>query len=770
MKIKHLFLGALALAATVVGCKPQEINGSKLEVNPAVVEATAEKSDYALTVEADCKWAATTSVEWLDVTPAEGTGNATVTVSVLANKGAAREATVHFQKFDTRKVSCDVTVKQASGADIKPGDGTLESPYLASQAAAICAELESEATTPTEVYVKGYVKKFATKHEEGITKYGNALFYITDDAEGTITPDFYCYQVYYLQGNKFTSVDQIKLGDEVVVYGKLTNYNGTYETVGKGAAYCYSINGQTEPGPGPEPTEAIDVTVAEFLAAEVSTTQYYRISGEVSGNINLTYGNFDVVDETGSVYVYGLDNIAEVKDKLVKGAKITVTGTRGDYNGKAEMMNGHCEKIEAGDTPDPVEATDATVAEFLAAANPDQYYRLTGKVGGSINTTYGNFDLTDATGTVYVYGLDNIAEVKDKLLNGADIVITGTYYVYQKEGQPDKIEVMNGHCEKIEGGDKPEPGPEGAFESSITWTLGANSYDNTSSGTSKQTATINGVAVSNLLKLGKSSAAGTATLHVPAGTSALSFYAYAWKGTEATLKFTLGESEGTLGLSANEGLTGNPPYTMTIDAEKDLYTLNLGGALPSDVDIVVTTEGVARVALFGINPFEVKTKDYTLDDINELDVYYYADGGDAYLDFDLYVADEEAGTWSTLDIWSTVVCKNKTKIAGTYDVVESTYTLNDGTKIAVTSGTMTVQCVSPETAEYYGVYSVSVDFKLANGDVLKHTFPNCSALALDYDADELYELEDQPETKAGLARNGKIKAIRHNAKMVSIRR
>ena len=112
------------------------------------------------------------------------------------------------------------------------------------------------------------------------------------------------------------------------------------------------------------------------------------------------------------------------------------------------MVDAYIEKYEEGD---PVVVTDATIAQFIAAANPDKYYRLRGKVGGSINTTYGNFDLTDATGTVYVYGLDNIASVKDKLLDGADIVITGTYYVYQKEGLPDKIEVMNGHCESIDG-------------------------------------------------------------------------------------------------------------------------------------------------------------------------------------------------------------------------------------------------------------------------------------------------------------------------------
>ena len=52
-----------------------------------------------------------------------------------------------------------------------------------------------------------------------------------------------------------------------------------------------------------------------------------------------------------------------------------------------------------------VEDTNITVAEFLALKDTATEYTLTGKITNVANTTYGNFDLTDATGTVYVYGL-----------------------------------------------------------------------------------------------------------------------------------------------------------------------------------------------------------------------------------------------------------------------------------------------------------------------------------------------------------------------------
>ena len=51
------------------------------------------------------------------------------------------------------------------------------------------------------------------------------------------------------------------------------------------------------------------------------------------------------------------------------------------------------------------EVVYTTVAEFLAAAEDDTVYTLKGTITAVANTTYGNFDLTDETGTVLIYGL-----------------------------------------------------------------------------------------------------------------------------------------------------------------------------------------------------------------------------------------------------------------------------------------------------------------------------------------------------------------------------
>lgn len=148
-------------------------------------------------------------------------------------------------------------------------------------------------------------------------------------------------------------------------------------------------------------TSTIDATAAEINAAADGNTPY-RLSGYVTSIANTTYGNMYVSDYTGTVYVYGtLD--AEGKSKnfeslgISAGDIVTVTGPKSTYKGEAELVNVTVEKHSA------VEAK--TVAEFLAAGkDTNVWYRLTGKVSNIANAEYGNFDLTDETGKVYVYG------------------------------------------------------------------------------------------------------------------------------------------------------------------------------------------------------------------------------------------------------------------------------------------------------------------------------------------------------------------------------
>lgn len=84
------------------------------------------------------------------------------------------------------------------------------------------------------------------------------------------------------------------------------------------------------------------LTVAEFKAKAVGDV-YYELTGTVTDLNNTTYGNFTLVDETGSVSVYGLTATKQVtNDKtfdslgIKEGDIVTLASKRGEFNGEAQ--------------------------------------------------------------------------------------------------------------------------------------------------------------------------------------------------------------------------------------------------------------------------------------------------------------------------------------------------------------------------------------------------------------------------------------------------
>ncbi len=259
----------------------------------------------------------------------------------------------------------------------------------------------------------------------------------------------------------------IKNGTKITIIGNRGSYKDKIEVLN---AYFVSVDGQGEE-PEPQPEETKKATIAEFNAAAESTTVWYQLSGTVK---NLKdgdqYGNFDLEDETGSVYVYGLlsEKGGEKKqfqalaaEKGIKnGTKITICGNRGSYGDKIEVVNAYFISVDGqGDTPDPQpdEIKDATVAEFNAAAeSTNVWYKLKGEVKNlKDGDKYGNFDLEDATGSVYVYGLlsekggekgqfQALAAAKG-IKNGCKITLIGNRGSYK-----DKIEVMNAYFVSVD--------------------------------------------------------------------------------------------------------------------------------------------------------------------------------------------------------------------------------------------------------------------------------------------------------------------------------
>ena len=162
----------------------------------------------------------------------------------------------------------------------------------------------------------------------------------------------------------------------------------------------------------------VDITVADFLAVPEGDA-LYKITGRVTNRTEIegnkfdltTYGNFDIVDATGNAYVYGVmtpDMQAKMFGTLGvhEGDIITIIGKRSSYNGNPQVGGAYYVSHQT--------VTKISAADFNALADDaNTWYELTGVVTDGRSqeghkfdlATYGNFDLVDATGDVYVYGL-----------------------------------------------------------------------------------------------------------------------------------------------------------------------------------------------------------------------------------------------------------------------------------------------------------------------------------------------------------------------------
>lgn len=98
-------------------------------------------------------------------------------------------------------------------------------------------QLDNQQETSQKYYIAGIVQSFDKKHESAMSDYGNAVFYICDHLSSGVT--FEGYQVMSINKAKFASLEQIQIGDTVIICSKITRYNSTIETPGRGVAYIH---------------------------------------------------------------------------------------------------------------------------------------------------------------------------------------------------------------------------------------------------------------------------------------------------------------------------------------------------------------------------------------------------------------------------------------------------------------------------------------------------------------------------------------------------
>ena len=363
MKIKTLFAAILAAGLLFSGCRQDEdYVMPSLRVWSEPLEFGQQQTGQAVEIMATRDWVVRSKPDWVTVEPDHGPASSSmqqVTVSVLDNDDYDRTGEVLFS-IGLAKGTVAVSQKGAKGAK-SMGTGTLEDPYTFEGANAAAAALGTDVESATDVYIKGKISKIAnngTFTEGG--SYGNASFYINDDGTPT-EKDFYCYRILYLGNKKYTSGTDIKVGDEVVVCGKIVNFKGnTPETVA-GKAYLYSLNGTTEGGGGGQTTASYSkvssITAGgKYVMVGIKDSKYYAATpiaaDKTYGRLNgkeITVSN-DAISTDMAAYEFSFDAVdGGYTITMPDGRKLAVDsehdgtfqiGDGYDYTFTAEFVNG----------------------------------------------------------------------------------------------------------------------------------------------------------------------------------------------------------------------------------------------------------------------------------------------------------------------------------------------------------------------------------------------------------------------------------------------
>lgn len=310
------------------------------------------------------------------------------------------------------------------------GNGTLENPYNPSAATVAVANLTWTSTTEYQstekVYVKGKVHSIS---EQFGTKYGNASFRLVDEDGKSC---FEAYRVNYLQGEKYEKGDTLKVGDEVIVYGKIMNYQGkTPESVT--GAYMYSLNGYvgeqkptgTPKGNGtvtdpynPAGVNAFAARLTWTSSSEYQTSDVVYVKGKISKIASKgtyteggTYGNAsfyitDVEDGQGEFYVFRALYLKNKKFEagqtdIKVGDVVVVCGKVMNYNGDTpETVSGqaYLYSLNGDQGQDTPEATPKGTGTAADPYNPAAATQVASKLTWTSSSDY------QKTDDVYVRG------------------------------------------------------------------------------------------------------------------------------------------------------------------------------------------------------------------------------------------------------------------------------------------------------------------------------------------------------------------------------
>ena len=265
--------------------------------------------------------------------------------------------TLETYAYDGTNNYAEITLDETGGEGGEGGEGGSITTCAEAREAALSVSGDNVEYNNGATYtVKGYVTGIKTAWN---SQYKNVSFWMADTKDGGDVIQAY-------RAVCENEADAPKVGDKVSVTGKLTKYGSTPEF----AAGCTFVILES----GADPVNLGEKTIAEFLSLKnkvdtcilTGTVKNIKMDSQDDTKYN-AYGNFDLEDETGSVYIYGLLTAAGENKKfnemgIDEGDVITLKGVYAEYNGDPQVQNAVFVKlIKKGTAVDNVTVDTKTV-------------------------------------------------------------------------------------------------------------------------------------------------------------------------------------------------------------------------------------------------------------------------------------------------------------------------------------------------------------------------------------------------------------------------
>ena len=308
MKLRHLIIVALGAVSLFASCGPEPEPApqetASVKVSPTSLSFSVNGGSEEVRVTTNCNWTAESDSDWAVLNITSGgisNSGAVVKVTVQANKGDARNATVTFTGKGNNVVTTKLTISQEAYVPVE--------------------QILTVSPTTLNMAAAGQTASITLKATGDWTAAANASWITIDKASGSGSDKS---QVVTVTAAANTEGERS---------GKLTFTMGD-KTASVTISQYGAIQAQT-------------VTIAEFIEKSPDSDEWFRITGtitQICDNTAKAYGDFYIKDATGELFVFGMtkefsENLNDQSFSqigLKEGDELTFVTQRSEYHGEAQ--------------------------------------------------------------------------------------------------------------------------------------------------------------------------------------------------------------------------------------------------------------------------------------------------------------------------------------------------------------------------------------------------------------------------------------------------